>query len=171
MDPRTPGPRQWWPRFDGDRRLGRHQPPGSRSWERRRQAMPRRGPPVAAIRVPRWYPQEEMCWRQPRGVKPRGTLRGGPARSARDPQRKPPGGLCGGPARSAEETQTRHKKTSQQKASVGGTRKAQDGEGRPAIVTVDQKGRETRWGPVSRRTAWRAGCYFEDMDGEVKVFL
>ena len=50
--------------------------------------------------------------RQPRGVKPRGTLRGGPERSAGDPRRNPRGGLCGGPKRSAKEPQTPSQKTS-----------------------------------------------------------
>ena len=26
-------------------------------------------------------------------------------------------------------------------------------------------------GPISRTTAWRVGCFWEDMDGKVKVFL
>ena len=68
-------------RMDLQRHPPREVPPGGLS-----RALPRRGPPVAATRVPRWPGQGETCERQPRGVKPRGTLRGGPARSAKDPQ-------------------------------------------------------------------------------------
>ena len=73
------------------------EPPRINPREWRARVLPRRGPPVASQRVPRWYCSEEGKTRQPRGVKPRGTLRGGPERSANDPQRKPQGGLCGGP--------------------------------------------------------------------------
>ena len=99
----TRWPRQWRPPFGGDRRWGgspEQFPPRATPRDWRSRVLPRRGPPVAAIRVPRWTRQEETCERQPRGVKPRGTLRGGPERSAEDPPRKPQGGLCGGPERS-----------------------------------------------------------------------
>ena len=79
-----------------------------------RQGPPRRGPPVAVIKAPRWPRQEVLSKRQPRGFVPRGTPRGGPERSAEEPWRKPRGGLCRGPARSAKDPQT--PKTTAQKA-------------------------------------------------------
>ena len=72
--------------------LGGHGP-----WDWRSRVFPRRGPPVAAIETNQWRLQEDWKKRQPRGVIPRGPLRGGPERSAHDPHRKPQGGLCGGP--------------------------------------------------------------------------
>ena len=42
---------------------------------------------------------------------------------------------------------------------------------RPTIITVDGDGREKTWGPLSRSAAWRAGSFWEEMDGTVKVFL
>ena len=39
------------------------------------------------------------------------------------------------------------------------------------VVTVEKNGRERAWGPLSQATAWRAGCYREDMDGRAKVYL
>ena len=74
--------------------------------DRKPQVRPRRGPPVAAIRVPLWYQHDEWETRQPRGSNLRGTPRGGPERPADDPPRIPRGSLCGGPARSAKEPQT-----------------------------------------------------------------
>ena len=93
----TPHPWARPPYCPDDWRRGMNRQPTSqrargRDWKSR--VLPRRGPPVAAIPVPRWPRQEEMCGRQPRGFKPRGTLRGGPERSAEDPQRNPRGGLC-----------------------------------------------------------------------------
>ena len=102
----TPQPRQWRSHFRGDKRLGdnfQRFPSRPCPWDWKSRALPRRGPPVAAIRVPCWYWLEEGKKRQPRGYEPRGTLRGGPERSAHEPRRKPQGGLCGGPARSAKE--------------------------------------------------------------------
>ena len=77
----TPRPRRWWPYVGPDQRWGgnpKHFPPrpDPRNWRSR--VLPRRGPPVAANRVPRWPRQEEMCERQPRGLVPRGTLREAP---------------------------------------------------------------------------------------------
>ena len=95
----TPRPRRWPPDFGRDQRWGEnpnHFPQRQPPWDWRSRVLPRRGPPVAAIRVPRW-PRQELCGRQPRGFEPRGTLRGGPERSAGDPQSKPQGRLCGGP--------------------------------------------------------------------------
>ena len=39
------------------------------------------------------------------------------------------------------------------------------------IITVDKNGQERKWGPLSRANAWRAGCFCDDMKGEVDVFL
>ena len=42
---------------------------------------------------------------------------------------------------------------------------------KPTIVTIEESGRERKWGPLSRANAWRAGSFWEDMDREVKVFI
>ena len=42
---------------------------------------------------------------------------------------------------------------------------------KPIIITMDEKGKERKWGPLSRITAWRAGSFWEDMEGKVKVFI
>ena len=42
---------------------------------------------------------------------------------------------------------------------------------KPIIITMDDKGKERKWGPLSRSTAWRAGSFWEDMEGKVKVFI
>ena len=42
---------------------------------------------------------------------------------------------------------------------------------RPTVVTVDQNGHERRWGQLSRSTAWRVGRFWDDMEGNVVVFL
>ena len=112
---RTPAPGQWLPHSQDSRRRSDWQPPypKGRPWHWRGSMRPRRGSPVAAIRAPRWC-QEEWGKRRPRGSEPRGPLRGGPERTADDPQRKPRGGLCGGPARSADDPQTPPERTSQQ---------------------------------------------------------
>ena len=39
------------------------------------------------------------------------------------------------------------------------------------IVTVEKSGKMRRWGPLSRTAAWRAGCFLEDLQGGVKVFI
>ena len=75
---------------------------------------PWRGPPVALIKVPRWHRPEWWNERRPRGSEPRGPLRGGPERSAHDPQRTAHGSPCGGPARSSDDP--RLSKTTQAKA-------------------------------------------------------
>ena len=41
----------------------------------------------------------------------------------------------------------------------------------PNIVTVEANGRERRWGAHSRASAWRAGTFWEDMEGEVRVYI
>ena len=41
----------------------------------------------------------------------------------------------------------------------------------PMIVTVETNGRERRWGPLSRPSAWRAGSFWEDIDGDARVFI
>ena len=91
--PRNPGRTSEW----------RPRPPfayGSRRWRTnwqpypsrpgphnsRSRALPRRGPPVAAIRAPRRYEPVLLEERRPRGNDPRGPLRGDPERSAKDPQ-------------------------------------------------------------------------------------
>ena len=96
----TPDRQRWRPYFGRDRRPEENWKPTSRPVPRRdwrSRALPRRGPPVTAIKVPRRYQQGLLEERRPRGEQPRGPLRGGPERSAHEPQRKPRGGLCGGP--------------------------------------------------------------------------
>ena len=105
---RAPHPRQMrpyyytnhWPERPWPQRPPRAYPPDPRA-----QVLPRKGPPVAFMRVPRRYQHDKWETRQPRGSNPGGPLRGGPERSADDPWRKPRGGLCGGPGRSAKEPQ------------------------------------------------------------------
>ena len=41
----------------------------------------------------------------------------------------------------------------------------------PTVVTVDKDGQERKWGPLSRASAWKAGCYWEKTKGDVKVYL
>ena len=102
--------------------------------------LPRRGPPVATIKVPRRYQQESVKERRSSGTIPGGPPRGGPERSAGDPRRNPRGGLCGGPERSAKEPQTLHKKTTRQ--STNGKRQGKTGDNpKPMVITV-----EHRWG-------------------------
>ena len=36
---------------------------------------------------------------------------------------------------------------------------------------MDKNGQKKRWGPLSRATAWRVGCYWDDLKGKVDVFL
>ena len=146
-------------------------PSRSCPWDGKSRGLPRRGPPVAAIRVPSWYWPEEGGKRDPRRFKPRGPLRGGPERSARDPQRNPRGGLCGGPARSSKDTQTPSPKTSKQKSNSGKGGARTKKTKRPLIVTVEGCGRTRTWGPLSRAAVWRAGCFWEDIRGAVKVFI
>ena len=175
--PRMPEMPRWSPSLNGyepregkwSRYPGR---PVPRGWNDR--AFPRRGKPVAVVEAPRWPRQEAWCERRPRGFEPRGPLRGGPERPADDPQRKPRGGQCGGPTRSASDTQTPHK-TAHAKTNGGdggneGSEKPRRSQ-RPTIVTVDEKGSERRWGPLSRTTARRVGRFWEDMTGKVDVFL
>ena len=121
---RTPAHGRWMPHHQGDPRREsdwQRQRPEQRPRHWRGSMRPRRGPPVAAIRVPHWS-QEEREKRRPRGFEPQGPLRGGPERPADDPQRKPRGGLFGGPARSANEPQT-PPKTSSQRSNGGGGEK------------------------------------------------
>ena len=61
--------------------------------------LPRRVQTVAVIKARHWTRQKVLRERQPRGLIPRGTLRGGPERSAEEPRRNPRGGLRGGPQR------------------------------------------------------------------------
>ena len=95
----------WQPRFSDHERRSFWQPPSvQRTGDWRFRPMPRRGPPVAAVKVPRRDMGEMERERQPRGPEPRGPLRGGPERSAGDPQRKPRDSLRGGPASSSNDT-------------------------------------------------------------------
>ena len=107
-----PDSRQPMPYFHGRPRwpvCWRREAPNAYPQDWRPRVLPRRGPPVATIPIPLRYRQERWESRQPRGVKPRGTLRGGPERTADDPRRNPRGGLCGGPGRSAKEPQAHQK--------------------------------------------------------------
>ena len=114
--PGTREPGYWRPRYSREERRGSAWQPSPmqrpRDW--RRHSTPRRGPPVAAIKVPRWHRPGAGEERWPRGPEPRGPLRGGPERSAGDSQRKPHGSPCGGPARSSDDP--RLSKTTQPKA-------------------------------------------------------
>ena len=169
--PRTPHPRPWWPFYGSPRREWNGQRPGPRDgpWDWSPRTLPRRGPPMAAIRAPRRYQHGGLETRRPRGSIPRGPLRGGPERPANDPQRKPRGGLCGGPGRSAKDPQT-PPKTSREKTNGGNPRKeAQDK--RPTVITVGKNGQERMWGWLSRSTAWRVGSFWDGMKGNVDVFL
>ena len=169
--PRTPYPRPGRPYFYGYPRREGYQPrPGPRARPRdpRPYALPRSGPPVAAIRVPRRYCRGRLEARRPRGSNPRGPLRGGPERSADDPQREPRGGQCGGPERSAKEPQTPNQSS---RAKTDGEEPESGEKTSPTVVTVDKGGKERKWGPLSRATAWRAGSYWEEVDREVKTFL
>ena len=137
----TPYPRKWRPRLYGNqtregawpRRIPRARPEDPRS-----RMLPRRGPPVAGIRVPRRYQHDQWEKRQPRGKQPRGTPREGPERSADDPRRKPLGRLCGGPGRSAKEPQT-PPKTSRVRTN-GGKSDVKKESKRLTIITVDKSG-------------------------------
>ena len=42
---------------------------------------------------------------------------------------------------------------------------------RPTVITVDKDGREACCGPLSRHSAGKAGRLWEDLRGEVHVFL
>ena len=164
-------PQRWWrgePRWF-DRMPPR--PPFQRSpWARQQEAprtdprdwrprvLPRRGPPVAAIRTPRWRDQEERTKRRPRGSNPRGPLRGGPERPADDPQRKPQGGLVEAP----EGQLMIHRCNPSQRRTTQPSREEEmkrEKTGRPTIITVDGKGKEQEWGPLSRANAWKAGFF------------
>ena len=95
--PRAPYPRQRRPYLYGNQRWEKawpRRPPRARPRDPRPCMLPRRGPPVAFMRVPRRYQNDQWETRQPRGSDPRGTLRGGPERPADDPWRKPRGGVC-----------------------------------------------------------------------------
>ena len=173
--PRTPQTPRWQPPTNGyaaRRAPWQRQPRRASPSDWRDRVLPRRGPPVAVIKAPRWSWQEVPNKRQPRGLVPRSSPRGGPARSAEEPRRKPQGGLCGGPARSAKDPQTRE--TAAQPKAEGKKRTGKDARKKmkgPIIVTVEMDGKERRWGQLSRSVALRVGCFWEDMDREVKVFL
>ena len=104
---------------------------------------------MAAIKAPTLAPDVGNV-RRPNGKAPGGSLRGGPERSARDPQtpKKPTQRETNGEDRGEKREMTW-----------------------PVIVTVDGEGHERKWGPLSRSAAWRAGRFWEDRKGAVKVFL
>ena len=138
---REPG--HWRPRYFGDSRRGYWQPPPMQCpCNRGFCPTPRRGPPVAAIKVPRWHWPGAWEERWPRGPEPRGPLRGGPERSACDPQRAPHDSPCGGPARSSDDP--RLSKTTQAKAKRES--KGKKGAKWPIVVTVDKSGQKKRGG-------------------------
>ena len=75
---RTPAPGRWLPHPQGDPRPRRDwqlQFPEQRPRRWRGSTRPRRGPPVAAIRVPRWRQREEREERRPSENVSRGPLR------------------------------------------------------------------------------------------------
>ena len=79
--PRARGPRHRRPFYDEGERsrmVFQQAPRPGHPNDRRFQAFPRRGPPVAAIKVPRGCRPEDPRKRQPRGINPRGPLRRGP---------------------------------------------------------------------------------------------
>ena len=41
----------------------------------------------------------------------------------------------------------------------------------PTVVTVDKRGHERKWGPLSRASAWKAGCFYVESKGDAKVYL
>ena len=104
--------------------------------------MPRRGPPVAAIKVPGWHRPEWWNERRPRGSEPRGPLREAPkgqpvirrehlvADRVDDPKGHPMIHGCRRPHR--------------QKPS--GKPKDKNGGEWPIVVTVDKSGQERTWG-------------------------
>ena len=75
----------------------------------------------------------------------------------------------GRPERSARDPQTPKKPTRRETNGKdrGGKRKTT----LPVIVTVDGEGHERELVPLSRNAAWRAGRFWEDGNGAVKVFL
>ena len=63
-----------WPYCYGNQRWERDwkwEPPRAHRSDWKPHVLPRRGPPVAMIKAPRWY-QQDACKRQPRGFEPRG---------------------------------------------------------------------------------------------------
>ena len=76
------------------------------------------------------------------------------------------------PERSAKETQTPFENPSKQKANGGKgednekTQKAQD-----PLSSRWMNGGKNRNGALSRTAAWRAGRFWDQMEGTVKVFL
>ena len=141
--------------------------PVQRPGDWRSYLMPRRGPPVAVVKAPRWHRPVVVEERRPRGPEPRGPLRGGPERSSDDPQRAPRASRWGGPGRSSDDP--RLSKTTQAKGKR--ETKGQRGAKWPAVVTADKSGKEKKWGRLSRTAAWKAGCFWEESKEEVKIGL
>ena len=76
------------------------------------------------------------------------------------------------PERSAKEPQT-PSQASHGKTNGGNHEKLKqhEKERRPTIITVEKNGHERSWGPLSKTNAWRAGCFWQEMEEKVKVFL
>ena len=105
----------WQRRSFREERRSYWQPPSvQRPCNRGFCTTPRRGPPVAAVKVSCWHRQELWKERRPRWSEPRGPLWGGPERSAGVPRRTPRCSLCGGPEMSSDDP--RLSKTTQAKA-------------------------------------------------------
>ena len=65
--PRTPEGLKWWPRLYGDERRGRQwqmEALRANPWDSWSRTQPRRGPPVAVMKVPRRYQHDEWEKRQ-----------------------------------------------------------------------------------------------------------
>ena len=149
---REPG--YWRPQYSWEERQSNWQPPpAQRPGDWRFRPAPRRGPPVAAIKVPRWHWPVVWNERRPCGHEPRGPLRGGPERSACDPQRKHRDSLCGGPERSANDP--RLSKTTQPKPMREAN--GQKGAKWPMVVTVDKGGKEKNLGAALPHRCMESG--------------
>ena len=115
-----------------------------------------------------FFQGEALLWRQSEylvGTGRRKGKRGSPV------DMNPRGPLRGGPERSAKEPQTPFPKTSQHNANWGKGGERTKKTKRPTLVTVEEGGRTRTWGPLSRTTSWRVGCFWEEMQGAAKVFL
>ena len=142
----------------------------SRPHDWRFQVIPRRGHTVAAMKVPRGYEPEDLRRRQPRGVKPRGTPRGGPKGHQIIHRENlevvcveaPKGQPINHRPKQDQPTAERHRWQSDK-------RRGKITETRPTIVTTQLSGLVRRWGLLWRENALRAGCYREDMDRTAKV--
>ena len=123
---------------------------------------------MATIRVPRWPRQEEMCVRQPRGVKPRGTLRGVP-KGQPEIRRETLEAVLRRPRKGSQGTTD--PKTNTCRDQRGKLDKLKKEVKRPTIITVEEKGHERTWDPLSKANAWKAGLFRLEIGRSVKVFL